>query len=96
MQFAVVLEMFSWRQAVIQPGVLRQDAYGGTHLLRLTQQIIARDRSGSTGWFQQSAEKAHGGCLPSTVRAKKAKDFTVAHFEAHLVDRGESSKPLSQ
>lgn len=96
MQFSVVAQVFSWCEAVIESCVLRQDTDGGTHFSRLSQQIIARNRGCPASWFQQSAEKSHGSCLASAVRAKKTEDFTVTDFEIDLVYSGESSKLLSQ
>jgi hypothetical protein len=84
------------RLALVQAGLLGEDADRRADLRVVAPQPIAADLRAPGGRGDERAEEAQRGGLARAVRPQVTEDLTLAHLEVDAIDRRQGAKALRE
>src|SRR5206468_491016 len=85
-------EVFIHRKVAIKAEGLVHIADGTLDSLRVLNDIVAVNRCGAAGRFQQAAQHPNAGALPAAVRTKESEYTPLLHVERKIIHSGEAAE----
>jgi len=76
-------------KAIVQAGVLEDDADVGTHMIGVMRAIVAGDHGAAGGGGEEGAQDFDGGGLAGAIGTEKAEDLTPGDGKGDIVHRTE-------